>query len=119
LNFLVTAQTGLPRGPEWAIFSQERVTFLTVHFPHLRNLYCHFLPGDMVGVAGHTNLCCRLKPVQPEAVTGLAGNILIFRMSSVTSSVCHLHPLRIAAVMTLLTGLVRNGRMIYIPVRPL
>src|SRR5665648_103338 len=55
-QLLVTAQTGLSRRPERAVLPQEGMALGTVHVAHLLDLDGFFLPGHVVGVAGHANL---------------------------------------------------------------
>ena len=93
------------------------MTLGAVHVAHLLDLDGLFLPGHMVGVAGDADLCRRPEAVQPHAVTGLTGDVLTLGVSLVPGGVFHLDPLRVAAIMALLTGLVRDRRVIRVAVR--
>ena len=93
------------------------MTFLTVHLRHLLNLDRLFFTGHMIRMAGRANLRGRLEPVQPHPVTGLAGDIVLLGVHLVPGGVGHLHPLWIAAIVTIFTGLVRDRRMIGITIR--
>lgn len=116
-KLLVTSQASFPCRPERAVFPQKLMTFLAVHLRHLLNLDRLFFTGHVIRMAGGANLHGRLEPVQPHPVTGLAGDIVIFRMNFVPRRIGYLHPLRIAAIVTIFTGLVRDRRVISITIR--